>query len=112
ISLAYSNLIVYFNMYALATLSVFIATPMLVLFIPTVTRCKGSLLKSIPVICKSTFMNIGPLFAFSAISGVVLLSWSYFSLRYEWLIPAATIPLAYLSILNYQLSEAALPRNQ
>ncbi len=57
-------------------------------------------------------MNIGPLFAFSAISGVVLLSWSYFSLRYEWLIPAATIPLAYLSILNYQLSEAALPRNQ
>jgi hypothetical protein len=26
--------------------------------------------------------------------------------------PAATIPLAYLSILNYQLSEAALPRNQ
>ena len=112
ISLAYSNLIVYFNMYALATLSVFIATPMLVLFIPTVTRCKGSLLKSIPVICKSAFMNIGPLFAFSAISGVVLLSWSYFSLRYEWLIPAATIPLAYLSILNYQLSEAALPRNQ
>ena len=40
ISLAYSNLIVYFNMYALPTLSVFIATPMLVLFIPTVTRCK------------------------------------------------------------------------
>ncbi|EGC7113119.1 hypothetical protein H9T43_002296 [Salmonella enterica] len=112
ISLAYSNLILYFNMYALATLSVFIATPMLVFFIPTVTRCKGSLLKSLPVICKSTFLNIGPLFSFSAISGVVLLSWSYFSLRYEWLIPAATIPLAYLSILNYQLSEAALPPNQ
>ncbi|EYU13918.1 hypothetical protein BA1DRAFT_03603 [Photorhabdus aegyptia] len=100
---------IYFNMFSLAAFSTFLGMPMLLMFLPAIVRCNASLFKNIGIILKAIFRNFGIMIIVSILAIFLLSVWSYFSLRYEWVILTSTVSIAFLSGVLYRITVLALP---
>lgn len=96
---------VMFNIFSIATFSVFSVVPFVAVIIGALVNCNAPLHRNLGLLFRGLLRNIGTMLMFSILTVCLLSMWSYMALKGELFVFLSVLPIAFLSVFSYVIAE-------